>query len=108
LRRIPPCQRTVCGAHGTRHRPYGSAFKTCKGLFDKYGKDRVMDMPLAESAITGFALGASQTGSRPIIEFQFADFSTESVTQLGLNSGTWYFRSGKEARCLSGFPVAAA
>ncbi len=84
--------------------PYGSAFKTCKGLFDKYGKDRVMDMPLAESAITGFALGASQTGSRPIIEFQFADFSTESVTQLGLNSGTWYFRSGKEAPLLVRLP----
>jgi|WetSurMetagenome_2_1015567.scaffolds.fasta_scaffold00792_19 2-oxoisovalerate dehydrogenase E1 component len=84
--------------------PYGSAFKTCKGLFDKYGMDRVMDMPLAESAITGFALGASQTGSRPIIEFQFADFSTESVTQLGLNAGTWYFRSGKEAPLLVRLP----
>ncbi len=84
--------------------PYGSAFKTCKGLFDKYGKDRVMDMPLAESAITGFALGASQTGTRPIIEFQFADFSTESVTQLGLNSGTWFFRSGKSAPLLVRLP----
>jgi 2-oxoisovalerate dehydrogenase E1 component len=83
---------------------YGSAFKTCKGLFDKYGKDRVMDMPIAESAITGFALGASQTGTRPIIEFQFADFSTESVTQLGLNSGTWFFRSGKEAPLLVRLP----
>jgi 2-oxoisovalerate dehydrogenase E1 component len=84
--------------------PYGSAFKTCKGLFDKYGSDRVLDMPLAESAITGFALGASQTGWRPIVEFQFADFSTESVTQLGLNSGTWYFRSGKEAPLLFRLP----
>ncbi len=84
--------------------PYGSAFKTCKGLFDKYGRGRVMDMPLAESAIAGFALGASQTGSRPIIEFQFADFSTESVTQLGLNAGTWYFRSGREAPLLVRLP----
>jgi 2-oxoisovalerate dehydrogenase E1 component len=84
--------------------PYGSAFKTCRGLFDKYGNNRVMDMPLAESAITGFALGASQTGTRPIVEFQFADFSTESVTQLGLNSGTWYFRSGKEAPLLFRLP----
>jgi 2-oxoisovalerate dehydrogenase E1 component len=84
--------------------PYGSAFKTCKGLFDKYGRDRVMDMPLAESAITGFALGASQTGSRPIVEFQFADFATESVTQLGLNCGTWYFRSNREAPLLMRLP----
>jgi 2-oxoisovalerate dehydrogenase E1 component len=77
--------------------PYGSAFKTGKGLFEKYGMDRVMDMPIAESAITGFALGASQVGKRPIVEFQFSDFATESATQMGLNCGTWYFRSGKAA-----------
>ena len=84
--------------------PYGSAFKTCKGLFDKFGPDRVLDMPLAESGIAGFALGASQTGCRPIVEYQFADFSTESVTQLGLNSGTWYFRSGNKAPILYRLP----
>jgi 2-oxoisovalerate dehydrogenase E1 component len=74
--------------------PYGSAFKTCKGLYDRYGFNRVMDMPIAESAITGFALGASQIGGFPIVEFQFGDFSTEAATQIGLNCGTWYFRSG--------------
>ncbi len=73
---------------------YGSAFKTCKGLFERFGPGRVIDMPLAESAITGFSLGASQAGMRPVVEFQFADFVTEAVTQLGLNCGTWYFRSG--------------
>ena len=84
--------------------PYGSAFKTCKGLYEKYGPDRVMDMPIAESAITGFALGASQTGGRPIIEYQFADFATEATTQIGLNCGTWYFRSGKAAPILFRLP----
>ena len=73
---------------------YGAAFKTCKGLFDRYGPDRVIDMPLCESALVGFMLGASQLGARPILEFQFADFSAEAVTQLGLNVGTWYFRTG--------------
>lgn len=77
--------------------PYGSAFKSCKGLHARYGGDRVMDMPIAESAITGFALGASQTGARPIVEYQFADFATEAATQLGLNCGTWFFRSGAPA-----------
>ncbi|MDG5815084.1 thiamine pyrophosphate-dependent enzyme [Chitinispirillales bacterium ANBcel5] len=76
---------------------YGSPFKTCKGLMDKHGSDRVIDMPICESATTGFCLGASQTGSRPIMEFQFADFSTEAVTQLGLNAGTWYYRAGMNA-----------
>lgn len=83
---------------------YGSAFKTCKGLVDRFGPDRVIDMPLSESGIMGFALGASQVGMRPIVEFQFADFSTEAVTQLGLNAGTWYFRSGSPAPLLVRLP----
>jgi 2-oxoisovalerate dehydrogenase E1 component len=83
---------------------YGSAFKTCKGLIDRFGADRVIDMPISESGIMGFALGASQIGARPIIEFQFADFSTEAVTQLGLNAGTWYFRSGSPAPLLVRLP----
>ena len=83
---------------------YGSAFKTCKGLVERYGSARVIDMPLAESSIMGFALGASQLGAEPIIEFQFADFSTEAVTQLGLNAGTWYFRTGCAAPMLVRLP----
>ncbi len=56
---------------------YGSAFKTCKGLIERHGPQRVLDMPICESALVGFALGASQVGGQPILEFQFADFSTE-------------------------------
>jgi 2-oxoisovalerate dehydrogenase E1 component len=84
--------------------PYGSAFATCKGLFYRFGPGRVMDMPIAESAITGFALGASQTGGLPIVEYQFADFSTEAATQLGLNCSTWFFRSGCAAPILFRLP----
>ena len=83
---------------------YGSAFKTCKGLFDRFGADRVIDMPICESATVGFALGASQVGAEPILEFQFADFSTEAVSQLGLNAGTWYFRTGQPAPLLVRLP----
>jgi 2-oxoisovalerate dehydrogenase E1 component len=83
---------------------YGSAFKTCKGLIDRFGPGRVIDMPLGESAMAGFALGASQTGGQPILEYQFADFSTESVSQLGLNCGTWYYRSGSPAPLLFRLP----
>jgi len=84
--------------------PYGSAFKTCKGLFEKHGEKRVLDMPICESATVGFALGASQIGKRPIMEFQFADFSTEAVTQLGLNCATWFFRTGLPAPTLFRLP----
>lgn len=83
---------------------YGSAFKTCKGLIDRHGPDRVIDMPLGESAMVGFALGASQVGGQPIIEYQFADFSTETVSQLGLNCGTWYYRTGSPAPILLRLP----
>lgn len=83
---------------------YGSAFKTCKGLFERFGSERVIDMPLCESGMVGFALGASQVGAKPIVEFQFADFSTEAVSQLGLNAGTWYFRTGCEAPILLRLP----
>jgi 2-oxoisovalerate dehydrogenase E1 component len=61
-------------------------------------------MPLCEPTLTGVCLGASQIGSRPILEFQFADFSTEATTQLGLNTGTWFFRSGSPAPVLLRFP----
>ncbi len=83
---------------------YGSAFKTCKGLIDRYGPERVIDMPLCESGLVGFALGASQVGAQPIMEFQFADFSTEAASQLGLNAGTWYFRTGCPAPILLRLP----
>ncbi len=83
---------------------YGSAFKTCKGLIERFGAERVIDMPICESAIVGFALGASQTGGRPIVEFQFADFSTEATTQLGLNAASWFFRSGQPAPLLLRLP----
>jgi 2-oxoisovalerate dehydrogenase E1 component len=83
---------------------YGSAFKTCKGLIERFGPERVIDMPLCESGMVGFALGASQVGAKPIVEFQFADFSTEAVSQLGLNAGTWYFRTGCESPMLLRLP----
>jgi len=83
---------------------YGSAFKTCKGLIDTFGPQRVIDMPICEPAIVGFALGSSQLGGRPIVEFQFADFATEAATQLGLNLGTWYYRSQAAAPTLFRFP----
>ncbi len=73
---------------------YGGPFKATKGLFQKYGRERVIDMPLAESGFTGFAIGAAGMGMRPVIEMQFSDFSTDAVTQIGVNSGTYYFRTG--------------
>lgn len=83
---------------------YGGAFKVTDGLLKKYGRSRVLNTPLAESACTGYAIGMAVNGHRPIEEFQFADFSTEAVTQITLNAATMRFRSGAACPLVLRFP----
>jgi 2-oxoisovalerate dehydrogenase E1 component len=73
---------------------YGGAFKVTEGLYHSFGRSRVINTPLAESACTGYAIGLAFNGHRPIEEFQFADFATEATTQITLNAATLHFRSG--------------
>lgn len=73
---------------------YGGAFKVTEGLYKDFGRKRVFNTPLAESACTGYAIGLALNGHRPIEEFQFADFSTEAVTQITLNAASYHFRAG--------------
>ncbi|MDB6169087.1 MAG: transketolase [Verrucomicrobia bacterium] len=73
---------------------YGGAFKVTDNLLAEFGRPRVFNTPLAESACTGYAIGLAVNGHRPIEEFQFADFATEAVTQITQNAATYYFRSG--------------
>ena len=53
---------------------WGGVLGVTKGLWDKYGSDRVIDTPITESAILGMAAGAAMTGMRPVAELMFADF----------------------------------
>ncbi|MGH9199455.1 MAG: alpha-ketoacid dehydrogenase subunit beta, partial [Acidimicrobiia bacterium] len=53
---------------------YGGAFKVTEGLIDRFGKDRVIDTPISETAIVGAAIGAAYMGMRPVAELQFIDF----------------------------------
>jgi 2-oxoisovalerate dehydrogenase E1 component len=73
---------------------YGGAFKVTEGLLAEFGRPRVFNTPLAESACTGYAVGLALNGHRPIEEFQFSDFVTEAATQITLNAATYRFRSG--------------
>lgn len=73
---------------------YGGAFKVTEGLLQDFGRSRVFNTPLAESACTGYAIGLALNGHRPIEEFQFADFSTEAATQITQNAATYHFRAG--------------
>ena len=61
---------------------YGGAFKVTDGFIDRFGLERVIDTPIAESAIVGAAFGASLTGMRPVAEFQFMDFIACAMNQI--------------------------
>src|SRR5260370_14751810 len=61
---------------------YGGAFKLTDGFIDRFGPERVIDTPLAESAIVGAAFGAALTGLCPVAEFQFMDFISCALNQI--------------------------
>src|SRR5512146_1342419 len=61
---------------------YGGAFKVTEGFIDRFGPERVIDTPIAESAIVGAAFGAALTGLRPVAEFQFMDFLPCAFNQI--------------------------
>jgi 2-oxoisovalerate dehydrogenase E1 component len=83
---------------------YGGAFKVTENLYKEFGRSRVLNTPLAESACTGYAIGLALNGHRPIEEFQFADFATEATTQIALNAATMHFRSGAACPLVFRFP----
>lgn len=61
---------------------YGGAFKITQGFLSKFGEDRVIDTPLAESGFVGAAIGAALMGMRPVVEMQFADFIACAFDQI--------------------------
>jgi acetoin:2,6-dichlorophenolindophenol oxidoreductase subunit beta len=71
---------------------FGGAFKATKGLAKEF-PGRVLDSPIAEDAQVGLAIGAAIEGMRPIIEMQFADFSTCGLTQIIQHAATMYWRT---------------
>ena len=73
---------------------FGGAFKVTDGFVDEFGTDRVMDTPLAESAIIGTAVGAAVVGMRPVCEMQFSDFISCGFDQLVNVAGKMYYRQG--------------
>lgn len=76
---------------------YGGAFKVTDGFIDRFGAERVIDTPIAESAIVGAAFGASLTGLRPVAEFQFMDFIGCAFNQIVNMVGSAHYRWGAPA-----------
>src|ERR1700682_3842904 len=76
---------------------YGGAFKVTDGFIDRFGPDRVIDTPIAESAIVGAAFGSALTGMRPVVEFQFMDFIGCAFNQLVYMGAKAHYRWGAPA-----------
>lgn len=77
----------------------GGVFKATEGLYEQFGEARVLDTPLAESAIAGVAIGASMAGKRPVAEMQFADFIMPAVNQIISEAARIRYRSNNDWHC---------
>ncbi len=73
-------------------------FGTTLGLQEKYGKNRVFDMPCSENAMTGIVLGSALTGMRPILTHQRIDFCLLSVEQIVNQAAKWHYMFGGKAK----------
>lgn len=73
--------------------PLGGVFRATEGLQERYGQDRVVDMPLAEAVIAGAALGLAVSGLRPIAELQFLGFAHQAFHQIAPQIARFRFRS---------------
>jgi len=77
----------------------GGVFRATAGLYEEFGESRVIDAPLAESAIAGVAIGAAAYGMRPIAEMQFADFIMTAVNQIVNEAAKMRYRSNGDWNC---------
>jgi 2-oxoisovalerate dehydrogenase E1 component len=86
---------------------YGGAFKITEGLVEKFGRERVRNTPLCESAILGTALGLSLEGFKSMVEMQFADFVTAGFNQIINNLAKIHYRWGQNADVVVRMPTGA-
>ncbi len=84
---------------------YGGAFKVTEGFVEKFGKARVRNTPLCESAIVGAALGLSIKGYKSMMEMQFADFVTVGFNQIINNLAKIHYRWGQSADVVIRMPT---
>ncbi|WNC17163.1 alpha-ketoacid dehydrogenase subunit beta [Brevibacillus brevis] len=77
----------------------GGVFRATVGLIEEFGEERVIDTPLAESAIVGVGIGAAAYGMRPIAEIQFADFIMPAVNQIVSEAAKMRYRSNNDWNC---------
>jgi 2-oxoisovalerate dehydrogenase E1 component len=86
---------------------YGGVFKVTEGFVKEFGRERVRNTPLCESAILGSALGLSIAGRRSVVEMQFADFVSSGFTQVVNNLAKTHYRWGQNANVVVRMPTGA-
>lgn len=86
---------------------YGGVFKVTEGFVQRFGKDRVRNTPLCESAILGAALGLSICGYKSMVEMQFADFVSSGFNQIVNNLAKSHYRWGQNADVVVRMPCGA-
>jgi len=86
---------------------YGGAFKITEGFLEEFGRERVRNTPLCESAIVGAALGLSLEGFKSVMEMQFADFATVGFNQIVNNLAKIYYRWNQNADVVIRMPTGA-
>tara|TARA_Y100000589_G_scaffold144218_1_gene137751 strand:+ start:23596 stop:25578 length:1983 start_codon:yes stop_codon:yes gene_type:complete len=86
---------------------YGGVFKVTEGFVKEFGKERVRNTPLCESAILGAGLGLSINGHKAMVEMQFADFVSEGITQIVNNLAKIHYRWGQNADVVVRMPTGA-
>jgi 2-oxoisovalerate dehydrogenase E1 component len=84
---------------------YGGAFKVTEGFVEKFGKERIRNTPICESAIVGAALGLSLQGMKSMMEMQFADFATVGFNQIINNLAKIHYRWGQPADVVVRMPT---
>lgn len=91
----------IVGGMGTPGGPeaIGGIWSTSVGLFDKFGKNRVIDTPISESAIMGAAAGLALSGKRPVAELMFADFIGVSLDQIWNQMAKFRYMFGGKTKC---------
>jgi pyruvate dehydrogenase E1 component beta subunit len=78
---------------------YNGAYKVSKGLWDKYGDDRIIDTPITEAGFTGIGVGAGLAGLIPIIEFMTMNFALQSIDHIINSCAKSKYMSGGDLSC---------
>jgi len=72
----------------------GTVYKVLSGLVEEFGTERVLDTPISEAGFTGMAVGAAMTGTRPVVDIMFGDFSTLVMDQMVNQAAKIHYMSG--------------